>query len=44
MTAHAAHGFQDACRAAGMDGYLCKPIDPQTLYQAVEAITPRAET
>ncbi|MCU0962092.1 MAG: ATP-binding protein [Pirellulaceae bacterium] len=43
MTAHAAHGFQDACRAAGMDGYLCKPIDPQTLYQAVEAITPRAE-
>jgi CheY-like chemotaxis protein len=44
MTAHAAHGLQEACRAAGMDGYLCKPIDPQALYQAVEAITPRADT
>jgi CheY-like chemotaxis protein len=38
MTAHAVHGFQAACRAAGMDQYISKPIDPQKLYQEVESV------
>jgi signal transduction histidine kinase/DNA-binding response OmpR family regulator/HPt (histidine-containing phosphotransfer) domain-containing protein len=36
MTAHAMRGDRDRCLAAGMDGYLSKPIDPQTLFAVVE--------
>jgi CheY-like chemotaxis protein len=36
MTAHAMRGDRERCVAAGMDGYLSKPIDPQTLFAAVE--------
>jgi two-component system, sensor histidine kinase and response regulator len=36
MTAHAMKGDEARCVAAGMDGYLSKPIEPATLFEIVE--------
>ena len=36
MTAHAMKGDRERCLAAGMDGYVSKPIRPQDLFDAVE--------
>ena len=36
MTAHAMTGDRERCLAAGMDGYLAKPINPAVLFDVVE--------
>jgi two-component system, sensor histidine kinase and response regulator len=36
MTAHAMKSDRDRCLAAGMDGYLCKPVNRGELIAAVE--------
>jgi CheY-like chemotaxis protein len=38
MTAHAMQGDRERCLAAGMDGYIAKPLDPKKFLQTVEAV------
>jgi CheY-like chemotaxis protein len=38
MTAHSMQGDEERCLAAGMDGYVSKPMKPEALYAAVDSV------
>jgi CheY-like chemotaxis protein len=43
VTAHALKGDEERCLAAGMDGYLAKPIRSQDLYGVIASVMARQE-
>ena len=42
LTAHAMKGDEERCLAAGMDGYVTKPLDISGLFALIEQLVPRA--
>jgi two-component system sensor histidine kinase/response regulator len=38
LTAHAIHGYKEKCLEAGMDDYLCKPINLEELKATLERV------
>ncbi|MEM7228844.1 MAG: response regulator [Planctomycetota bacterium] len=38
MTAHALQGDRERCLAAGMDGYVPKPIEPEVLFNEIDRV------
>jgi len=38
LTAHAIQGDRERCLAAGMDGYVAKPIQPEELFRTIEEV------
>ena len=38
MTAHAMKGDEERCLAAGMDGYVSKPIQIEQLFAAIDSV------
>jgi CheY-like chemotaxis protein len=42
LTAHAMRGDQEQCLAAGMDGYIAKPIRIQELIDVLERLSAAA--
>jgi two-component system sensor histidine kinase/response regulator len=44
MTAHAIKGDEDRCLAAGMDGYVSKPIRSEELFRLIAKLAPPPES
>jgi len=44
LTAHAMKGDRERCIAAGMDDYVWKPIEPQSLFHVIETAIRQLET
>jgi two-component system sensor histidine kinase/response regulator len=38
LTAHAMAGYSDSCLAAGIDGYVSKPIEVQELQRVLHSV------